>query len=176
MKRKVLIWQIMGFMFSSLGGVLLHFMYEWTNKSIFVAAFSAVNESIWEHMKLVYFPMVIFMIIQIRFFKEYENYLFVKLAGIISGLKLIPVLYYTYNGAFGKSYDWLNIAFFFISLGFSFILETYLFNKVSFDYKRKSLALIFICLIGLAFVVFTFAAPKLPLFQDAITGLYGIDR
>lgn len=174
MKRKFLIWQITGFMFSSLGGVLLHFMYEWTNENVFISPFSAVNESIWEHMKLVYFPMVIFMIIQSRFFKEYENYLFVKLVGIISGLILIPVLYYTYNGAFGKSYDWLNIAFFFISLSFSFILETYLLKKGSFGYKGKSLAIIFICLIGLVFAIFTFAAPKLPLFQDEITGLYGI--
>ncbi len=176
MKRDLSLWQFAGFATTSLGGTLLHFLYDWTNKSILIAPFSAVNESTWEHMKLLFFPLFIFALIQSRFFKEFENFWCVKLAGIATGLVLIPVLFYTYNGVFGKSPDWVNIAIFFISAALTFILETRLFKKERLRCKRPYLAFGLICLIGVLFVVFTFATPQIPIFQDPITGTYGINR
>lgn len=174
MKRDVSLWQFAGFSLTSLGGTLLHFLYDWTNESVLIAPFSGVNESTWEHMKLLFFPLLIFALIQSRFFGEYENFWYIKLIGIATGLTLIPVLFYTYNGAFGKSPDWLNIAIFFISLAIVFLLETWLFKKVNLYCKRPWLAFGGICLIGVLFVVFTFATPHIPLFQDPLTGTYGI--
>ena len=174
MKRVLSRWQWMGFALSSLGGTLLHFLYDLTDKSVLIAPFSGVNESTWEHMKLLFFPLFIFALIQSRFFKEYENFWCVKLAGIVTGLVLIPVLFYTYNGVFGKSPDWVNIAIFFISAAAAFLLETRLFKKDCLHCKRPWLAFGSICLIGVLFVVFTFATPQIPLFQDPLTGTYGI--
>lgn len=174
MKRNLSLWQFAGFTTTSLGGTLLHFLYDWTNQSILITPFSAVNESTWEHMKLLYFPMFILALIQSRFFKEYENFWCVKLAGIVTGLVLIPVLFYTYNGVFGKSPDWVNIAIFFISAVLAFILETWLFKKDLLRCRSPWLAFAVICLIGVLFVVFTFAPPQIPLFQDPLTGTYGI--
>lgn len=174
MKQNLSLWQFGGFALTSLGGTLLHFLYDLTNESVFIAPFSGVNESTWEHMKLLYFPMFIFALIQSRFFKEYENFWCVKLIGIVTGLVLIPVLFYTYNGAFGKSPDWLNIAIFFVSEAMAFILETSVFKKDSLRCKRSQLALGIMCLIGVLFVVFTFATPQIPLFRDPLTGTYGI--
>lgn len=174
MKRELSLWQFAGFALSSLGGTLLHFLYDWTNENILIAPFSGVNESTWEHMKLLFFPLFIFALIQSRFFKEYENFWCVKLAGIVTGLVLIPVLFYTYNGVFGKSPDWVNIAIFFISAAAAFLLETRLFKKDCLHCKRPWLAFGSICLIGVLFVVFTFATPQIPLFQDPLTGTYGI--
>ena len=57
MKRILLFLQCAGFVITVLGGILLHFLYGLTNESIFVASFSAVNETTWEHMKLIYFPL-----------------------------------------------------------------------------------------------------------------------
>jgi len=102
MKRNLLLWQFSGFALSSLGGTILHFLYDWTNKSLLIAAFSGVNESTWEHMKLLYFPLFIFALVQSRYFKEYKNYWCIKLIGIVTGLITIPVLFYTYNGVFGN--------------------------------------------------------------------------
>ena len=169
MKRNITLWQFAGFSFTALGGTLLHFLYDWTNQSILVAPFSGVNESTWEHMKLLFFPLFIFALIQSRFFKEYDNFWCVKLAGIAAGLILIPVLYYTYNGAFGKSPDWLNIAIFFISAAVTFLLETWLFKKDILRCKSPWLAFGIICLIGVMFVVFTFLTPQIPLFEDPLT-------
>lgn len=44
------------FIFISILGVLLHFTYEWSGDNPAVGLFSAVNESTWEHLKLIFFP------------------------------------------------------------------------------------------------------------------------
>ena len=103
MKRNLSLWQLAGFAFTSIGGTLLHFLYDLTGQSVVAAPFSAVNESTWEHMKLLFFPMFVFALVQSRFFGERPDFWCVKLAGSAAGLALIPVLFYTYNGAIGKS-------------------------------------------------------------------------
>lgn len=113
-KRNLFLWQFAGFVMTVLGGIMLHFLYGLTNENILVAPFSAVNESTWEHMKLMYFPLLVYALIQSRFFREYKCFWCIKLIGITTGLMLIPVLFYTYNGAFGKSPDWLNMTIFFL--------------------------------------------------------------
>lgn len=175
MKRYLTRWQFGGFVFVSLFGALLHFLYEWSNESNVIAAFSAVNESTWEHMKLMFFPMFIFALIQSRFFKEYESFWCVKLKGIITGIVLIPVLFYTFNGVFGKSPDWVNIAIFFVSAALAFLTETRLLRKDSLQCQRPYLAFGIICIIGVLFVLFTFFTPQIALFQDPVTGTYGIN-
>lgn len=156
MKLKLLRWQLAGFAVTVLGGVLLHFLYNWMQQSILIAPFSSVNESTWEHMKLLFFPMFIFALFQSQFFKEFKNFWCVKLVGILTGLVLIPMLFYTYNGAIGKSPDWYNIAIFFISAAVTFILETWLLKKNTLHCKSPWLAFACICLISVLFVVFTF--------------------
>lgn len=79
-----------------------------------------------------------------------------KLVGILTGLVLIPMLFYTYNGAIGKSPDWYNIAIFFISVAVTFILETWLLKKNTLHCKSPWLAFACICLIGVLFVVLLF--------------------
>lgn len=174
MKRDVPLWQFAGFAFTSLVGTLLHYLYEWTDSNVMAALFSGINESTWEHMKLLFFPLFFFALIQSRFFKDYENFWCVKLIGILTGLVFIPVLFYTYNGAFGKSPDWLNISIFFIAAALTFWLETRLFKNNRLRCGAPCLAFFVICLIGVLFIVFTFAPPQLPLFKDPLTAKYGI--
>jgi hypothetical protein len=52
MKKSIWIWQLWGFAVASLGGTILHFLYEWLGEAVLIAPFSGVNESTWEHMKL----------------------------------------------------------------------------------------------------------------------------
>ncbi|MBQ8840202.1 MAG: hypothetical protein IJ004_02655 [Clostridia bacterium] len=174
MKRSVGLWQLMGFGFASLGGTLLHFLYNWLGKAVWIAPFSGVNESTWEHMKLLFWPMLIFSIVQGFFFKDYSDFWCVKLRGTLLGLLLIPVLFYTYNGIIGKSPDWLNIAIFFISLGIAYLYEARLFNSGKLSCKRPTLAKIMLFAVGILFVVFTFAPPEINLFKDPLTSTFGI--
>ena len=157
------LWQWIGFGVVTLGGTILHFLYDWTVGSIWVAPFSGINESVWEHMKLLFWPLFLFALVQRLFFREQENFWRVKLYSILLGLLLIPVLFYTYNGAFGKSTDWLNIAIFYISAGAVFLFEHWAFQNIR---RSSRLAFAVLCLVGALFVAFTFAPPRLPLFQD----------
>ena len=170
MKQTSSLWHLAGFALSTLGGTLLHFLYDWTSGSILVAPFSGVNESTWEHMKLLFWPLFFFALIQRLFFNDQKKYWCVKLMEILLGLVLIPVLFYTYNGVFGKSSDWINIAIFYITALLVFLFEWWVFKKDWLQCKHPRLALVGICLIGMLFVVFTFAPPQIPLFQDPLTG------
>lgn len=167
MKKSLLLWQPAGFVFTSVAGTLLHFVYEWSNQSILFASFSAVNESIWEHMKLLFFPMLIFAFAESHYIgRQYPNFWCVKLAGIVSGLTLVPVLYYSYTGAFGVSADWFNIAIFFLAAAAAYLLETRILKHGNCFCLSTQTSLTLLCIIALSFVVFTFVPPSIPLFQD----------
>ena len=174
--KTILKWQIFGFLFTVAVGSLLHFVYEWSGESIFVAPFSAVNESTWEHMKLFFIPAFLFAALQNIFLgRRYDNFWFIKAVGILVGTLLIPLLFYTYNGAFGKSPDWLNILFFVLATVCAYLVEYLLFRKLTRLSKLSIPAFILLCAIAFVFVVFTFFPPKLPIFQDPTTNLYGIN-
>ena len=174
MKQRSILWQAAGFAAVTFGGTILHFLYDWTGGSILVAPFSGVNESTWEHMKLLFWPLFLFALVQRLFFKDQDNYWCVKLAEILLGLVLIPVLFYTYNGAFGKSADWINITIFYVSTFLTFLSERWAFKNNWFQCKYPKLAFSLICMIGVMFVVFTIVPPRIPLFRDPLTGTYGI--
>lgn len=175
MQKSRSLWQLAGFILTAVAGTLLHFLYDWTGQSRFIALFSAVNESIWEHMKLLYFPMFVFALIESRYFsKEYEKFWCAKLVGFTVGLTLIPVLYYTYTGILGVSADWFNIMIFFLAAAAAFGLETKFMKNDCFCWLSPAVSFAVLFLIGLVFVVLTFAPPRIPFFQDPITKQYGI--
>lgn len=171
MLKTITKWQIVGFVFTSVAGVLLHFLFDWSGGSIFIAPFSAVNESIWEHMKLLFFPMFLFAIVESRYADG--NFWCVKFFGIVLGVALIPILYYFVNGAVGKTPDWVNISIFFITAAISYIVESYLFKKDAVMCESPRGALVILWIIAFIFVLFTFYPPRIPLFEDPVTGGYG---
>ena len=174
MKRSIGNWQLMGFAITSLGGTLLHFLYELTGKTKWIAPFSGVNESTWEHMKLLFWPMLIYAVFQSFFFSEINNFWLIKRRGILLGLLLIPVMFYTYNGAIGKSPDWVNIAIFFIAAIVSFVWENRKFNDVRTTKSSKLLSFVILFGVALLFVIFTFYPPSLGIFIDPTNGTSGI--
>lgn len=174
MKRSVGLWQLMGFAVTSLGGTLLHFLYDWLGGAAWIAPFSGVNESTWEHMKLLFWPMLLFTAVQSRFFSDRKDFLCIKLRGILLGLVLIPVVFYTYNGVIGHSPDWINIAIFFLAAAVAYLYETRRLRNAPLPCKHSRCALAALCVLALLFVVFTFATPPLGIFKDPLTGSYGI--
>ncbi len=174
MKKALTRWQIAGFIFTAIFGTLLHFAYDLSGQSPFLAPFSAVNESTWEHMKILFFPMFVFALVESVFIgKEHQNFWCAKLFGILLGLILIPVLFYTYKGILGFTVDWINIAIFFISAAAAYIFETRFLNRKT-TACNSTAAFAAICFILLLFVVFTYVQPKIGLFIDPVSLSYGI--
>jgi hypothetical protein len=166
----------MSFAITALGGTILHFLYDWLGQAMWVAPFSGVNESTWEHMKLLFWPSFLFAILQSFFFRDRVDFWCIKLRGILTGLVLIPILFYTYNGAIAPSPDWLNIAIFFLSAAAASLLEARLFltgDTRCPSFKRFA-AVAVLWGIALLFILWTFFPPTLGLFRDPLTGTYGI--
>lgn len=175
-KREIPVWQMAGFVFTGVLGTVLHFLFDWTGGSWVAALFSAVNESIWEHKKLLFYPMVLFAAIEYKVWgKERSDLWCVKLLGILLGLVLIPMVYYTYTGILGKSFDWLNITIFFLAAAVGYYVETRLFQKGGCRLPAW-VAIAALCLIGLTFTALTFLPPQIPFFRDPVTGTYGYFR
>lgn len=155
-------WQIFGTIFTGIMGVLLHFIYEWSGGNVFVAPFSAVNESIWEHLKLIFFPMLIFGLVEEKYLgNTYTNFKTVKSIGVLAGIILIPVLYYTVNGVFGTTPDWINIAIFFVTVIAVYWLETVLLSKTDIQWPDW-VNIIIVVIILILFIIFTFVQPQIP--------------
>jgi hypothetical protein len=164
---------IIGAVVTIILGVISHFVYDWTGGNFFVGLFFPVNESTWEHMKLFFLPSFLFSLLQFFFSKNViDSFWLVKFISLTIGSLLIPILFYTYNGAFGKSPDWVNILIFIISTAIAYFTE-FLLLKRELPYKFSVWYFIALCAIALCFVVFTFFPPQLPLFQDPITKQYG---
>ena len=72
-KNKILRFQIYCVIFTAILGTLLHFTYEWSNENRIVGFFSAVNESTWEHLKILFYPMIITTIIEMIFIGKENN-------------------------------------------------------------------------------------------------------
>lgn len=172
-ERNIGIWELWGFAVVSLCGTLLHFWYD-ISGSLLVAAFSGVNESTWEHMKLLFWPMLLFALIQRHFFRELECFWSAKLRGTLIGLALIPIIFYTYNGVIGISPDWINIAIFFISAAVAYAHEARLLRYGSTRCIPSRIALVILLSIGVLFVIFTYITPHIGIFRDPISGGYGI--
>lgn len=177
MNRSIPAWQIGGFLFVAVLGTLLHFLFDWSGGSIGAALLSAVNESIWEHMKLIYVPMLAFAWIEYSVFgKTVSSFWCIKLAGFLTALLLIPVIYYVYTGIGGISVSWFNVTIFFLAAGIAMYRETRLFQRGRTCTMPGQLALGLILLIGILFIFLTFLPPRIPLFLDPVTQSYGYQR
>ncbi|WP_286082764.1 DUF6512 family protein, partial [Parablautia intestinalis] len=59
-----------GIIFVLLAGTLAHFVYDWSGNHAVIGLFTPVNESIWEHMKLLFFPMLLYAFFAAHHLKE----------------------------------------------------------------------------------------------------------
>ena len=117
MYRRLNIFLIIGAVFTIITGTLLHFVYEWSGESLFVGIFSPINESVWEHLKLLFFPMSVWILIGYFIFgKKFKTYIPSAVIGILSGMILIPMWFYTYTVFTGKPILFLDILSFIISV------------------------------------------------------------
>ena len=97
-------WELAGLFVTLILGNLLHFAYEWSGGSSVVAAFAAVNESTWEHMKLLVVPWTVWSLVEaVALRGSRRPVLPARAVGLLAGVAAIPVVYYTYTGALGVS-------------------------------------------------------------------------
>lgn len=164
-KNSILIPEIISTIFVMILGTLLHFTYKWSGNNMLVGIFSPINESVWEHLKLIFFPMLITIIIGYFYKgKDFDNYLSSKVIGIIVMLSFTIIFYYTYSGIIGKNYAVIDIGTFFVAVLLGQIVS-YKIMQTRF-HGNNLISIIILVALLLCFVVFTFMPPSIALFKD----------
>lgn len=169
MKNKITLrnLEIIGAVFGVIFGTMLHFLYAWSGKMAWVGIFAAVNESVWEHTKLLFFPIALFMIIEWFWVKDKNLLFFAKLGEYLVTTLFIISFFYTYTGALGiQEVLIVDIA--------SFVVAVIMGKAISYailtsGYKPKMPTWIHTFALFLIFVFYgfvTFYPPQVPLFQD----------
>lgn len=173
-RRRSFFWALGGFLFTVAAGTALHFLWEWTGQNRIAAAFSAVNESTWEHMKLLFLPAFAFSMVEV-WFRNSPNFLAVRGLSLLVGTALVPVLFYTYTGVTGAHALWADIAVFIFSAAAAFWLDLCLrrTGRLTSGWQQAA-GLAALWALALVFVLWTYRPPQLPLFWDAAAGVYGI--
>jgi Family of unknown function (DUF6512) len=176
-RKSVLVYELIGMVFIIILGSVLHFTFEWSVNQPIVGVFSAVNESVWEHLKLTFWPALLFMLVDYVLLKKTaNNFAFAKTIGVYLMVIIIPIVFYSYTAITGESIFVMDISTFIVAVIIgqlsSYKLLTY--KKLSENLNRVSL--IALVLLGLVFVLFTFYPPQLPIFRDPNTGRYGVSQ
>ena len=159
-------WEIIGLLWTLAAGNLLHFVYDWTGKSVAAALFSAVNESTWEHMKLLAVPWILFSLVE---------YIGPRAAGLLVGLAAIPLLFYGYKGIVGQGNMIVDILIFQVSVLLAFWVSWTLQKRRKLSGAGWTvLGLLVLLGVWALFLLFTFRAPDLAVFVDPLTGTRGV--
>ena len=157
--------------------VLFHVIYSLSGKNIVVGLFSAVNESIWEHFKLVVLPPILlwsgFYLLKKKSMSINKNKWFTAaLAAVITMILTIPLLFYFYTQAFGVEYLWIDIIISFLSVLFGQLTGLHIYTHAEGIDWRISVSILVMIII--VFALFTLFPPELPIFKDSVTSRYGI--
>ena len=158
-----------GILFTLIAGTLLHFCYEWSGENPFVALFAPVSESVWEHLKLLFFPVLVYTLFEIIvLFKVSGSFLTARVLGVILGMFFILAAFFTYTGIIGRNFLAADILIFALSVFVTFLSSRYL------EVRCPSLNLpllanyALLLLIVTCFFSFNFSPPGLPMFQSPV--------
>ena len=152
-------------------GTLQHFDYDCSNNNIIVGLLSPVNESVWEHLKLVFVPIVIFAIITKVIYKPKNIMIATSIATIISST-VILIIHYTFIRVNIESIT-VDILTYILAIMLAFFIIFIIYNN-NFLIKYEWLGYIILLTLFVIFIIFTFFPPKLPIFLDKLLNDYGI--
>lgn len=154
-----------GIIFIFILGSVFHFLYELSGENIIVGLFCAINESVWEHTKLLLIPTVLwyFLYYNLNKTKLNKNSWFSgMIICLVVSIACMPLMYYFYKGAFGAEHIIIDIFIFLLSAAAG------MYSANIFYKKKKTLpwALMLLLIISV-YILFTFWQPNIPLFISA---------
>ena len=173
-RRRIFLYELIGMFFIIILGSLLHFTFELSGYQAIVGVFSAVNESTWEHLKLSYWPALAYALIEYRYLKKLtKNFVTAKTVGIYLMPILITAFFYSYTAVIEDSLT-MDILIFILAIILGQLASYRLLTSSELLKHFVKISLVAVVVLGFAFLIFTFYPPQLPIFQDPVTGGYGI--
>lgn len=158
-----------GVLFTAVLGTLSHFFYKWSGENSLLALLVPVSESTWEHMKMLFFPMLLFCAFEsVLLRKRYPDLFFAGAAGILTGLLLIPTIFYTYSGILGKTCAAADIVLFYVSILCGFLVRHRLAGQKRRPGISRWILGAAILALAAAFFAFTWNPPGLGIFENPL--------
>lgn len=171
--KRILRLELFGMLFIVVLGSALHFTFELSGDNPLVGAFSAVNESVWEHLKLAYWPALLYAIIEYRLLKGVPGFFLGKAIGIYLMPITIVALFYTYRAFLEESLI-IDILIFILAVIIGQLVGYKIMVWKEPSKASLRISVLSLMLLGMVFILFTYYTPHLPIFQDPISGGYGI--
>lgn len=151
---------LLAFVVATLVGTCLHFVYSLLPNP-FTSLFSPVNESLWEHLKLLYWPGLVAGLVLMR--KEHDS-LGPRAAVLLFAAVAMLAVGYVYHVVFQGDALWFDIALYVLLMAAIIFLPGLLGQDIW--QRQKELLLLLTAALGVAIVLFTFLPPDGILFQD----------
>ena len=167
--------ELIGIVFIFLAGSAFHFIYEWTGFLKPMAFIGAVNESTWEHLKLAFWPGVLFALIEYPLIKnEVNNFWLAKCIGLFIMSFLIVIIFYGYTAITGKNYLIADISTFFVAVALGQLSGYIIMTAPPMNAISQWLGILGLLIQTTCFSLFTYFPPHTFLFKDPHTHQYGI--
>jgi hypothetical protein len=174
MRKSALKWELVGIVFIVVLGGALHFAFDLSGGWRPLALIAAVNESVWEHLKLGFWPALIYFFIEYRYIKKSSsNFLFAKAVGISLIPVAITILFYAYT-AFTEDMLAADLIIFVVAIVVGQLTSYKVLTLSPLPSWVNKLGIVLLILLTIAFGTLTYYAPQLPIFRDPISGGYGI--
>ena len=139
-----------------------------------------MNESTWEHLKLVFWPAVLFAVAEyFAYGRKTDGFIPVRVTSIITGMASVVVLFYTYSGILGRNILVMDILVFIISVAVMYVFSYYKLRspgKLFTMFFSSSCEVSVIAAICILMVIFIYDPPEIGMFQDPLSGGYGIGK
>lgn len=170
-------WIINGIIPLFMIGAVMHFLYNLTGKLWVVGLISPVNESIWEHTKMVVLPIILwwslyYLVRGKKLNINKDKWFTGGLISLITSIISIPMMYYFYTSAFGIELFWVDIIILLVAITLGQVLGLHVY-KYSRGINASVVIVIFIAIV-IAYMLLTIYPIKIPIFMDGNTKGYGI--
>lgn len=145
-------------------GFLNHFLYRLSGGQAFAALFCPVNESVWEHLKLLFFPILFVSVIEYLLCRpDAVRFFYYRFLAALCAMGSTVVLFYTYTGIIGRNFLLTDILIFLFSILFAFYMDAY-FYLLSVRKVSRTTAFSLWIVLSVCYFVFTCYPPNIPLF------------
>lgn len=172
--KRLIITESIGLIFCLAMSFIFHFAYEWLGKPAGLAFLFATNESVWEHSKIIFYPYLIFGIVEYFVLKpDLKTYFTAKCLPLVLCIPIMLIIFYTYSGIIGKNYVGVDITLTIAIIIFMFATSFKMISNNSYTKHFIWLA-ITTAIILLLLIIFTYYQPPISLFYDHLKGAYGI--
>ncbi|MBN2352874.1 MAG: hypothetical protein JXD23_09935 [Spirochaetales bacterium] len=168
------LWEAAGAVFVIAAGSVLHFVYAWSGYSWWAGLFAPVNESVWEHLKLGFWPLILISAVEFPFVRRRAHNFFLAKFLSVAALELFIVLvFYAYTAFTGRPILAVDICSFVLGTVLCQLLSLLMYAKTRPASAARVAGVAGLALLAFCFMLFTYATPRLGIFRDRPTGGYG---